>query len=68
MIVVGADYDSTGTELNKQPLRNNGAGISLLIEAARAYEDSWRWKGWATNYSVVFVAFDLNTREQVTFL
>ncbi|KAK8744960.1 hypothetical protein OTU49_000371 [Cherax quadricarinatus] len=61
VLVVGADYDST---LEESPLENNGAGVAALLEIARNY---MRMTGPGELYrrvkTVLFVAFDLNTRE-----
>jgi len=63
-LVVGAHYDSLGgrdPQDPRGPLRENGAGVATLIEVARAYETSARWKGFKRNFPVIFVAFDLAT-------
>lgn len=63
-LVVGAHYDSSGSVEYTAPLRDNGVGAAVLIEVARSYEESHRWKGWTRNFTIIFVAFDLNTKEQ----
>ncbi|KAF2367131.1 Peptidase M28, partial [Trinorchestia longiramus] len=65
LMVIGAHYDSIGTTENHYPERDNGVGIATLIEVARALDNSIRYRGYVANYTTIFVAFDLNTREEV---
>ncbi|XP_018026146.1 uncharacterized protein LOC108681607 [Hyalella azteca] len=65
VMVIGAHYDSTGVNENHQPERANGVGIATLLEVAAAYEGSLRWNGFTANYTTIFVAFDLNTKQQM---
>jgi hypothetical protein len=64
LLVVGAHYDSSGVTANHSPERENGVAVATLIEVAQAYENSIRDRGYEADYTVVFVAFDLNTKEQ----
>lgn len=64
-MVVGAHYDSSGNDENNKALRSNGVGIATLLETARAFEESARWQGFVKNYTTIFVAFDINTKQQV---
>jgi len=65
-MVVGAHFDTAIGGVNNRPLRRDGAGISTLIEVAKAYRDSILWKGYKSSYTTIFVAFDLNTLEEST--
>lgn len=61
MIVIGADYD---TNTKDNPMFNNGAGVAAMLETARMFMHNTHWSGeYMQNYTTVFVAFDLNTRE-----
>ncbi|KAK7047976.1 hypothetical protein SK128_013915, partial [Halocaridina rubra] len=61
VIVVGADYDTNGVD---NPLFNNGAGVAVLLETVRLFMYNVRWsQAFRQNFTTVFVAFDLNTRE-----
>ncbi|XP_037773789.1 uncharacterized protein LOC119569891 [Penaeus monodon] len=63
IVVVGANYD-TNTRENPGPLFNNGAGIAALLETARLFTHNIKWSGsFKQNYTTIFVAFDLNTKE-----
>lgn len=63
IVVVGANYDSNTRE-NPGPLFNNGAGIAALLETARLFTHNIKWSGsFKQNYTTIFVAFDLNTKE-----
>ena len=66
IIVVGADYDTM--QAPPSAISNNGAGVASLIEIARVYNGLIRTPDFAANYTVIFVAFDLNTREHVSNL
>lgn len=61
VIVVAADYDTM--QAPTSAVSNNGAGVASLIEIARVYNGLTRTPDFAANYTVIFVAFDLNTRE-----
>lgn len=65
MVVIGAHYDSSGEPENNDALRDNGVGVATLLETARAFTESVKSKGFHVNYTTIFVAFDLNTKEQV---
>lgn len=65
LLLVGAHYDSSGVKTDNAPLRDNGVGTAVMLEVASALEGSIRWKGFARNFTTIFVAFDLNTEEQV---
>ncbi|XP_042882076.1 uncharacterized protein LOC122259390 [Penaeus japonicus] len=63
IVVVGANYDSNTRE-NPGPLFNNGAGIAALLETARLFMHNVKWSGhFKQNFTTIFVAFDLNTKE-----
>lgn len=64
LLLVGADYD---TSLHHHPLEDNGAGVAALLEVARNYMAATGPQGDFTRSStVIFVAFDLNTKEYVS--
>ncbi|KAK4315691.1 hypothetical protein Pmani_013090 [Petrolisthes manimaculis] len=64
VVLVGADYDTSGTD---DPMYNNGAGIAVMLEAAYQFYFNTHWSGmYVLNYTTIFVAFDLNTREHVS--
>ncbi|KAK8381417.1 hypothetical protein O3P69_018473 [Scylla paramamosain] len=61
LLLVGADYD---TSLRHNPLEDNGAGVAAMLEVARNYMKETQPEGHFTrNRTVIFVAFDLNTKE-----
>lgn len=61
LLLVGADYD---TSLQSNPLEDNGAGVAAMLEVARNYmEETEPWGHFTRNRTVIFVAFDLNTKE-----
>lgn len=63
VIVVAADYDTNGID---NPMLNNGAGVSVLLETVRLFMHNVRWSGaFSQNFTTVFVALDLNTREHL---
>lgn len=63
VLVVGADYDSSGID---DPMYNNGAGVAAMLEAAYHFYFNTHWSGmYVLNYTTIFVAFDLNTKEHV---
>lgn len=63
VVVVGANYDSN-TRDDPGPLFNNGAGIAALLETARLFMHNVKWSGaFKQNFTTIFVAFDLNTKE-----
>ncbi|XP_063604918.1 uncharacterized protein LOC134780239 [Penaeus indicus] len=63
VVVVGANYD-TNTRESPGPLFNNGAGIAALLETARLFMHNVKWSGsFRQNFTTIFVAFDLNTKE-----
>ena len=64
-VVIGAHYDSSGEKSNNKPLRDNGVGVAVFLEVIRAYVETINWKGYHNNFTTIFVAFDLNTKEQV---
>lgn len=61
---MGADY---GTSEEHQPLEDNGAGVAAMLEVARNYMMVTGLAGSHKRvHTVVFAAFDLNTREYVS--
>lgn len=61
LLLVGADYD---TSLQHHPMEDNGAGVAAMLEVARNYMAATGPQGHYTrNSTVIFVAFDLNTKE-----
>ncbi|KAK3882331.1 hypothetical protein Pcinc_013281 [Petrolisthes cinctipes] len=66
VLVVGADYD---TSMEHHPLEDNGAGVGVMLETARNYMAATNPVSldqpapFAALKTVIFVAFDLNTRE-----
>ncbi|XP_071521773.1 uncharacterized protein [Panulirus ornatus] len=61
VLLVGADY---GTSLVRSPLEDNGAGVAVMLEVARSFMEQMGPKGAFTQIkTVVFAAFDMNTRE-----
>lgn len=61
VLLVGADYDTNGWD---DPLYNNGAGLAAMLETARLFMHNSRWSGqYVQNFTTIFVAFDLNTKE-----
>ncbi|ROT75612.1 hypothetical protein C7M84_005839 [Penaeus vannamei] len=64
VLVVGADYD---TGAHGSPLEDNGAGVAVLLEVARLFVQQTGVGGAFEQLgSVVFVAFDGNTKEYGT--
>ncbi|RXG53295.1 hypothetical protein Avbf_19153, partial [Armadillidium vulgare] len=63
VIVVGADYDSN---IVGNQLKNNAGGVAVLLETMHLFYDKYYWNQYYLNYTVIFVAFDLNTREYQT--
>lgn len=64
VLLLGADYD-TSTE--QSPLEDNGAGVAAMLEVARNYMLETGPEGSHRRVNtVVFVAFDLNTKEYVS--
>lgn len=64
VLLVGADY---GTSLVHSPLEDNGAGVAVMLEVARNFMEQMGSKGAFTQVkTVVFVGFDLNTKEYVS--
>ncbi|XP_042234552.1 uncharacterized protein LOC121874480 [Homarus americanus] len=64
VLVVGADYDTSGL---KNPMFDNGAGVAALLETARLFTHNTRWSGvYTQNFTTIFVAYDLNTKEHGT--
>nr|XP_045585458.1 uncharacterized protein LOC123747344 [Procambarus clarkii]XP_045585459.1 uncharacterized protein LOC123747344 [Procambarus clarkii] len=59
VLLVGADYDSN---LEQSPLENNGAGVAAMLEVAGSYMAATRQQ-YRRASTVLFVAFDLNTKE-----
>lgn len=70
VMVVGADYDTT---MEHHPLEDNGAGVGVMLETARNYMAATNPAStdqpapFAAVKTVIFVAFDLNTRKYVGF-
>ncbi|XP_071521772.1 uncharacterized protein [Panulirus ornatus] len=60
VLLVGADYDTNGIS---DPIFNNGAGVAAMLETARLFTSAIRSKTFAKNFTTIFVAFDLNTKE-----
>lgn len=61
VLLVGADYDTNGLD---EPMFTNGAGVAAMLEVARLFMHNTRWTGlYWQNFTTIFVAFDLNTRE-----
>ncbi|XP_066985755.1 uncharacterized protein [Macrobrachium rosenbergii] len=63
VIVVLADYDTNGID---NPMMNNGAGMAVLLETIRLFMFNVRWsQEFQQNFTTVFAALDLNTREHM---
>ncbi|XP_068244268.1 uncharacterized protein [Palaemon carinicauda] len=63
VIVVVADYDTNGID---NPMMNNGAGMAVLLETIRLFMYNVRWSTeFAQNFTTIFVAMDLNTKEHM---
>lgn len=54
VVVVGAAYDTDGVG---SPVRDNGAGVAVLLETARQYQATML----SPHFATLFVAFDLST-------
>ncbi|KAB7502580.1 hypothetical protein Anas_10404 [Armadillidium nasatum] len=63
VIVVAADYDSNVVD---NQLKNNAGGVACLLETMHLFYDKYYWNQYYLNYTVIFVALDLNTREYHT--
>ena len=65
VIVIAADYD---TPISGDPFKNNAGGVAVLLETSRLFKQTVKSPTTKLDQTVIFVAFDLNTKEYVRIL
>ena len=65
VMVVGADY---ATSMTGNHLQDNTGGVAILLETLSLFFHATAHGEYHLNATVIFVAFDLNTREMVSHL